>query len=197
MAGFQPGSCVLVARNSSKVGANAATVHLSPRLALQASQKTNAHVPGQCGNQCLFKIPSTTRAALSPGTTYTRNTPVTPAIQTGNVARVLVSSVSSLPKRKVAWPSQGGSAVCSDTIFVGAYVPTSQEYLVQSRNESILCQSLPCQCTLTCCGLLRSRQRMMSSPLHHLWAFFLCSGIHLPSVPSHDRGGNVYVRSAL
>ena len=47
------------------VGANAATVHLSPRLALPASQKTDAHVPGQCGNQGLLNISSTTRAALS------------------------------------------------------------------------------------------------------------------------------------
>ena len=133
------------------------------------------------------------KSSALPGTTYTRNSTLTPAIPTGSVARV-----SHRWQNGRSWPSQGGSAVCSDSIFMRASVPTSEEHLVQSRNESIPCQSPPGQCNLTCCGLLRSRQRMMSSPLHHLWALvFLCSGIHVPSVPSRDRGGNVYVRSAL
>ena len=41
------------------------------------------------------------KSGAHPGTIYTRNTPLTPAIPTGNFARVLVSSISSLPKRKV------------------------------------------------------------------------------------------------
>ena len=99
--GTQPGSCVLVARNSSKVGSNAATVHLSPWLALPASQLTDAHVPGQRGNQGLQKNSFDNKSGALPGTTYTRNTPLTLANPTGSTARDLVSSVSSLPKRKV------------------------------------------------------------------------------------------------
>ena len=45
VAGFQPGSRVPVAQNSSKVGANAAIVHLSPRLGLPASQKKKKQMP--------------------------------------------------------------------------------------------------------------------------------------------------------
>ena len=54
------------------------------------------------------------------------------------------------------------------------------------------------RCNLGCSGLLRSRQRMMSSPLHSLWALvFLCLDNGAPNVPSRDRCGNVYVRAAL
>ena len=117
-----------------------------------------------------MKIPSTTRAALS--------TPLTPANEEysqGPGFQCLIVAKTE---------GHGLRAVCSDPIFVRASVPTSQEYLAQSRNESILCQSPPGQCNLTCCGLLRSRQRMMSSPLRHLWALvFLCSGIHVPVSP--------------
>ena len=98
---IQPGSCVPVAQNSSKVEANAATVCLSPLFALPTSQRTGARDPDQCCNRGLFKILSTAGAALPPSTTYTRNTSLTPAIPTGNIARILVSSVPSLPKRKV------------------------------------------------------------------------------------------------
>ena len=42
------------------------------------------------------------------------------------------------------------------------------ECFVQSGSVSTQYQSLLCQCSLTCCGLSRSRQRKMSSPLHHL-----------------------------
>ena len=93
-------------------------------------------------------------------------------------------------------PSRAGPSACSGPIFV--CVPTFREYFVQSRNVSILCQSLPSQCNLGCSDLLRNRQRMMFSPLHRLWALvFLCLGIRVPKVPSRDRCGNVYVRSAL
>ena len=99
--GFQSVSCVPVAQNSSRVEAHAATVCLSPLFALPTSQRTGARDPDQCGNRGLLKILSTAGAALSPGTTYTRSTPLTPAIPTGSKARVLVSTVSSWPKRNV------------------------------------------------------------------------------------------------
>ena len=41
------------------------------------------------------------KSGAPPGITYTRSAPLTPAIPTGSLARVLVSSVSSLPKRQV------------------------------------------------------------------------------------------------
>ena len=80
------------------------------------------------------------KSGAPPGTTYTRNTPMTPAISTGCIARVLVSSVSSLPKRKVMAFASWIRCVFRP-IFVRASVPTSQEYLVQSRDEGILCRS--------------------------------------------------------
>ena len=101
MAGFQPGSCVRVAQNSSRVSANAATVCLSPLVALPTSQRTGARDPDQCGNRGLLKKSFDNKSGAPPGTTSTRSTPLTPAFPTGSMARVLVSSVSSLPKRKV------------------------------------------------------------------------------------------------
>ena len=62
MAGFQPGSCVPVAQNSSRAEANAATVCLPPLFALPTSQRTGARDPDQCGSRGLSEIPSTTRA---------------------------------------------------------------------------------------------------------------------------------------
>ena len=100
MVGFQPGSCVPIVQNSSRAKVDAVTVRLSPQLALPVSQRTDDHVPDECGSRGPSGIPMTTSGAL-PGTTCTRSTPLTPAIPTGNMARVLVSSVSSLPKRKV------------------------------------------------------------------------------------------------
>ena len=41
------------------------------------------------------------KSGAPPGTTYTHSIPLTPAIPTGSMTRVLVSSVSSSPKRKV------------------------------------------------------------------------------------------------
>ena len=85
----------------NQVEANVATVCLSPLFALPTSQRTGARDPDQCGNRGLFKNSFDNKSGAPPGTTYTRNTPLTPAIPTGSIARVLVSSVSSLPKRKV------------------------------------------------------------------------------------------------
>ena len=65
VAGFQPGSYVPVAENSSRVDANVATVCLLPLFALQTSQRTGARDPDQCGNRGLSKILSTARAALT------------------------------------------------------------------------------------------------------------------------------------
>ena len=53
------------------------------------------------------------KSGAPPGTTYTRSTPLTPAIPTGSIA----SSVSSLPKRN-AMASQAGSVAYSGPIFV-------------------------------------------------------------------------------
>ena len=41
------------------------------------------------------------KSGAPPATTWTRSIPLTPAIPTGSMARVLVSSVFSLPRRKV------------------------------------------------------------------------------------------------
>ena len=95
---FQPGSCVPVAQNSSRAEADAVTVRLLPQLALPVSQRTDVHVPGQCGSRGLSGIFLRQQERC---TTCTRSTPLTPAIPTGSIARVLVSSVSSSPKRMV------------------------------------------------------------------------------------------------
>ena len=161
VAGFQPGSCVLVAQNSSRVEANAATVCLSPLFALPTSQRTGARDPDQCGNRGLLKILSTAGAAL-PQVPHTIL-----AIPTGSIARVLVSSVSPLPKRKVTASANWIRCVLRPHLRV-SICSHFRECFVQSGSASIPCQLFFCQCSLTCCGLSRSRQRMMSSPLHHL-----------------------------
>ena len=102
-----------------------------------------------------------------PGTTFTRSTPLTPAIPTGRKARVLVSSVSSLPKRNVMAFASWIRCVLRHHLLV-SICSHFRECFVQSGSVSILYQSHLCQCSLTCCGLTRSRQRKMSSPLHHL-----------------------------
>ena len=101
VVGFQPGSCVPVVRNSSRAKVDAVTVRLSPQLALPVSQRTADHVPDKCGSRGPSGILFDNKSGAPPGTTCTRSTPWTPAIPTGSMARVLVSSVSSLPNRKV------------------------------------------------------------------------------------------------
>ena len=103
------------------------------------------------------------KSGAPPGTTYTRSTPLTPAIPTGSIARVLVSSVSSLPKRNVmafgSWIRcvlRLHLRVCVCSNFSRVFCP------IRKREHPVSI------CSLTCCGLTRSRQRMMSSPLHHL-----------------------------
>ena len=142
------------------------TVHLSPRLALPASKKkTDAHVPGQCGNQGLLKITSTTRAALLQAP-HTRNTPLTPAIPIGSIARVLVSSVLSLPKRKVMAFASWIRCVFRPNLRASIRSHFSRVPCpVKKRYHPVSITRLA-KCYLTRCGLLRSRQTMTSSPLH-------------------------------
>ena len=103
-----------------------------------------------------------------PGTTRTRSTPLTPAIPTGSMARVLVFQCLLVTNTE----SHGLLE-----LDPRAQTPSScehpfplREYSVQSRSVSILCQSLPSQRNLACCELLQRRQRIMFSPLHRLWA---------------------------
>ena len=102
------------------------------------------------------------KSGAPPGTTCPRSTPINPAISTGSMAKVLVSSVSSLPKRKVlaflSWTlcTQGPSS-CEHLS------PLLRECCVQSGSLSILCQSHLSQCSLVCSDLLRNRQRRMFS----------------------------------
>ena len=75
------------------------------------SLATTARTPSFSKNRCprprsmwqprSLKNSFDNKSGAPPGTTYTSNTPLTPAIPTGNIARVLFSSVSSLPRRKV------------------------------------------------------------------------------------------------
>ena len=90
-----------VAQNSSKVEATAATVCLPPLFALPTSQRTGARDPDLMWQPRSLKNSFESKSGAPPGTSYTGNTPLTPAIPTGRIARVLVSIVSSLPKRKV------------------------------------------------------------------------------------------------
>ena len=101
MAGLQPGSCVLVAQKSSRVGANAATVRLPPQLALPVSLRTDVHVPGQCGSRGLSGISSTTRAVLHQpphGHTVFR---WPQQFQQGVCPESWFPKICSLPRRKV------------------------------------------------------------------------------------------------
>ena len=139
--------------------AGAVTVRLSPQLATPVSQRTDDHVPGQCGSRGLSGIHS-----ITPGTTYTRSTPLTPAIPTGSVARVLVSSVSSLPKRKVMAVSGWTHCVLRPHLRVSICSHFSRVLCTIRKREHP--QSLLSRCNLGCSDLLRNRRRRMFSLLH-------------------------------
>ena len=86
-------------RQGQKV--DAVTVRLSPQLALPVSQRTDDHVPDQCVS---LRNSFDNKSGAPPGTTSTRSTPLTPAIPTGSMARVLVS-VSHRYQNGRSWPS--------------------------------------------------------------------------------------------
>ena len=140
--------------------ANAATVCLSPLSALQTSQRTGARDPDQCGTRSLLRILSTERRSpkYHIHKQYSNDSCIS-NIPKGWIARVLVSNVSSLPKRKVM-------AFAS---WIPCVLTLHLRVSICSHFSSVLASQSPlCHCSLTCCGLSRSGQRMMSSPLHHL-----------------------------
>ena len=104
------------------------------------------------------------RSGALPSTTYTRSTPLTRAIPTRSIARVLVSSVSSFPKRNVMAFASWIRCVLRPHLRV-SICSHFRECFVQSGSVSILYQSPLCQCSLTCCGL--TRHHSLSSPLPH------------------------------
>ena len=78
VAGCQLGSCVPVAQNSSRVEANAATVRLSSQLALQFPKEQMCTAQVNVAAE-LFLNSFDNKSGAPPGTTCTRNTPLTPA----------------------------------------------------------------------------------------------------------------------
>ena len=154
---FSPESCVLVDQSSSNVKVGVVTVCLSSQLTLPFSQRTDDH----------------DKSGAPPSTTCTRSTPLTPAIPTGSMARVLLSSVSSLPKRKVMAFSSWILCVFRLHLCV-SIVLNFRENAGQSRSVSILCQFHFSQCSLVCSDLLRNTQRRIFhffTVFEHLFSF--------------------------
>ena len=174
----------LVSQNSSRAEADAVTVRLSPQLATPSFSKKRCPRPGSMWQprsrdflrqqeRCATKYHVHTQHSIDPSN-CNRECGQSPGFQCLIVTKTEGHGLLELDPLRAQTPSS-----CEHPF------PTFREYSVQSRNVSILCQSLLLQCNLAYCDLLRSRQRMMCSPLH------------VPSVPSRDRCGNVYMRSAL
>ena len=98
------------------------------------------------------------------------------------LAIVLVSSVPSLPKTEKSWLFQ--TSCSTSPTFCEHPPPTFRQYFVQSRSVSILCQSLPFQCDMACCGLLQKKTKndvFASSPsLGTCFPLFGLSRAHCP-----------------
>ena len=139
MVGFQPGFCVPVDQSSSRAKVGVVTVRLSPQLA--------HHVPDQCGSRGPLRSSFDNKSGAPPCTTCTRSTPLTPAIPTGSMARVLVSSVSSSPKRKVLTFWSWTLCALKPHLRVSSCSHFSR-VVCQSGSVSILCQSHLSQCSL-------------------------------------------------
>ena len=101
VTGFQPGFCVPVAQNSLRVKNKCGECLLSTTVRIPNFSKNRCPRARSMWQPRSFKNSSDSRSGAPPGTTYTRNIPLTPAIPTGSITRVQVSRVSSLPKRKV------------------------------------------------------------------------------------------------
>ena len=133
-----------------------------------------------------------------PGTTCTRSTPLTPAIPTGSMAGVLVSSVSSLPKRKVLAFSSWILCVLRPHLRVSICSHFSRVFCpIRKREHPVSTTPLH---NVAWCAVISSEKdkeecfHFFTVPEHLV---FPCLDIHAPNVPSRGRCGNGYVRSAL
>ena len=97
VSGFQPGFCVPVVKDENTCG----ECLLSTTVRRPSFSKNRCPRPRSMWQPRSLKNSFDSRSGAPPGTTYTRSAPLTPALPTGSIARVLVSSVSSLPKRNV------------------------------------------------------------------------------------------------
>ena len=92
----------------------------------------------QYGNRGLSNIHSTNKSGAPPGTTCTRSTPLTPAIPTRSMAIVLVSSVSSLLKRKVMALSSLIFCVLTPPLFCEHLFPFLQSFWSIKKREQLV-----------------------------------------------------------